>query len=80
MFEGPGILLEAGVGYELGQDSSVVGICFWTYVFFLSDILPRPFKLPLPKHPSSAPQAPSGPPSTKKLGHLANIPTHLAAV
>ena len=39
MFEGPGILLEAGVGHELGQDSSVVGICFWTNVFFLSDIL-----------------------------------------
>ena len=41
MFEGPGVLLEAGVGYELSQDSSVVEICFWTNVFFLSDILLR---------------------------------------
>ena len=40
-FEGPGISCETWVGYELGQDSQVVIVCFWTFVFFFSDVLLR---------------------------------------
>ena len=41
MFEGPGILHEARVGYELGQVSQVVIVYFWTVVLCSSDVLLR---------------------------------------